>query len=325
MKAARLYSPFGAENLRVEEIDEPEPLEGEILVRVEKAGLNPIDYNLIHGKIVYNLKPVPHIPGSEVIGTVITEGQRLKKGDRVMVYNRVFDGTCDLCLMNREHLCRNGGIWGVVTNGGYSEIISIREGNLFKIPDGMSDDVSVSVPIGALTSYRSLLRAGASIGKSVLVYGGSGNTGIFAVQLAKALGMDVYAVSRKDWLDEYGVTETYRPDAIPDSFTADIVINSLGANYWEPSLKHVSVGGSLVTFGVLSGREGKTDIASIYTKEVTIIGSTGGTREDLHNLLFVMRKHPMKVPVAKKYSLSNIKDALDYYTEDRDGRVIIEI
>lgn len=325
MKAARVYSPFGKENLKIEEIDEPTPSHGEVLVRVEKAGLNPIDYNLIHGKIVYNLQPVPHIPGSEVIGTVISDGLTVKKGDKVMVYNRIFDGSCEFCLSNREHLCKNGGIWGVVTNGGYAETIAISESNLFKIPSGLDEDTAVSVPIGALTSYRALLRAGASVGKSILIYGASGNTGIFAIQIAKAMGMDVYAVSRKKWLKDYGVADVFEAGEILETFTADIVMNSLGSDFWESSLKHVSVDGALVTFGVLSGREGKVDIANLYTREMRIIGSTGGTRKDLHDLLSIMKRHPMKAPVSKKFSLSNISEALEYYTENRDGRIVIEI
>lgn len=327
MKAAVVYSPFGAEKLKIEEIEEPElkgKSENQIIVKIDKAGLNPVDFSVIHGKIVYNLSPVPHIPGSEAIGTALTDGKNIKKGDKVMIYNRVFCGSCEYCLSNNEHLCINGGIWGVVSNGGYTEKVAIPEHNLFKIPEGIDDNVAVSTPIGALTSYRSLLRAGAEAGKKLLIYGASGNTGIFAAQLGHIMGLEVYAVSRKDWMKDYGAKEVFRAEKIPEDFKADIVMNSLGSTFWESSMKHIKPTGSLVTFGVLTGREAGIDIANIYTREISIVGSTGGTRKELQSLLNIMKIHEMKAPVAKTFKLENIKDAIEYFKETRDGRIIIE-
>ena len=327
MKAAMVYSPFGADNLKIEEIDEPDTNtlpENHVMVKVDKAGLNPVDFSVIHGKIVYNLNPVPHIPGSEAIGTALTDGRNIRKGDKVMIYNRVFCGSCEFCLSGNEHLCSNGGIWGVVSNGGYTEKVTIPEHNLFRIPEGIEDNVAVSTPIGALTSYRSLLRTGAEAGKKLLIYGASGNTGIFAAQLGSIMGLEVYAVSRKDWITEYGAKEVFRADRIPEDFKADIVINSLGSSFWESSMKHVRPTGSLVTFGVLTGREAGIDIAGMYTRELSIVGSTGGTRKELQNLLNIMKIHRFRAPVARTFKLENLKEAIEYFKETRDGRIIIE-
>ena len=200
MKAVFVGPKFGNSAVRIEETGIADPGREDVLVKVVAAGLNPLDYNLINGNIVYNLKPVPHIPGSEVMGIVERDSRSFKKGQRVMVYNRVFDGTCEMCRTHREHLCTNGGIWGVVTNGGYSEYVTIPEKNAIAIPDSIDNDTAVSIPIGALTAYRALKRAGASAGKKLLVYGASGNTGIFAIQFARIMGLDVYGVSRKEWV-----------------------------------------------------------------------------------------------------------------------------
>ncbi|MCL4480273.1 MAG: alcohol dehydrogenase catalytic domain-containing protein, partial [Candidatus Thermoplasmatota archaeon] len=176
MKAVIVGPKFGNSDVRIISLEKPEPLDSEVLVRVTHAGLNPLDYNLINGNIVYNLKPVPHIPGSEIIGIVESDSGNFRKGQRVLLYNRVFDGTCDRCRSHQEHLCINGGIWGVVTNGGYTEYVSVPEKNLLPIPDDLDNETAVSIPIGALTAYRALKRAGAEAGKSVLIYGASGNT-----------------------------------------------------------------------------------------------------------------------------------------------------
>lgn len=324
MKGAVVHKPLGKENLEFEEIEVPDPGEDEIRVRFDRAGINPIDYNVIAGKVVYNLAPVPHIPGSEVMGIAMTDGKNIRKGDRVIVYPRLFCGNCEMCLTSREYMCRNGGLWGVVTNGGYAEEFNIEEKNLFKMPHGMDPDVAVSLPIGGLTAYHALLRAGAGPEKKILIYGASGNTGIFATQLAFHFGMRVYAVSRKSWIREYGASDVFEPDNIPADLKADIVMNSLGEKFWNDSFEHLSIGGSLVTFGVQTGREGAVDIAGLYTGEKRIIGSTGGSRKEFLDLVEITGRKDLKVRVAKRFKLSEIRDALDYFPEVRDGRVILE-
>jgi D-arabinose 1-dehydrogenase-like Zn-dependent alcohol dehydrogenase len=76
----------------------------------------------------------------EKVGNRVTA---LKEGDKVVLYNRIFDGTCDICLNGYEMLCRNGGIIGVNTNGGFAEYIIGSEKNAFKIPDDVEWDVAV--------------------------------------------------------------------------------------------------------------------------------------------------------------------------------------
>ncbi len=312
------FSKYGMENLNI--IDLPEP-EGKLKVKITKAGLNPLDYNLIMGNVVYGVEPFPHIPGSEVMGIAMEDGKIIRKGDRVIVYNRIFDNSCEMCYSGNEHLCNNGGIWGVVTNGGYSEYISMGEQNLFRVPDNIDDNTAVSIGIGALTSYRAIKRAAPSAGKKLLVYG-AGNTGIFTIQLAKLMGLDVYALSRKHDLEKLGITVF---NSVPDNFKADIVINPLGDGLLSDSLKHLKRRGRLITYGVLTGRTGEIDIADIYTNEKEIIGSTGGSRGDLYELLDILKNHRFYLPVYKEYSLWNINDALYDYKNRESGRIVFNL
>ncbi len=323
MQAVNIGPDFGKENLKLVDLPKPTPGQGEVLVKITHAGVNPIDYGVIHGKIVYNLDPVPHIPGSEAIGEVETDGKLFRKGDRVMLYNRVFDGTCKMCRSHMEHLCSNGGILGVVNNGVYTEYVSLPERNLFQIPQGMSDEVAVSLPIGALTSYRALLRAGAAPGKSILIYGASGNTGIFASQLASIMGLEVYGVSRKDWIRDYGCNEAFKTGSVPEDFKADIVMNSIGAGYWQEAVSHVAPAGKIVSFGVQTGKDTTLDIARLYTTEMSIIGSTGGTVHDMTSLLNIARNHELKAPVASRIALADVRKAMEEFEKMRDGRLLL--
>ena len=143
------------------------------------------------------------------------------------------------------------------------------------VPDTISDEVAVSFPIAAMTPYHALKEAGARAGQTLMVYGAAGNTGIFAIQLANMMGLNVFAVSSKAYLDEYGARETFPAEKIPEDFKADIVINPLGGEFFSKSLTHVQRRGKLITFGVLNGRDTTIDIGRIYTNEISSIGSTG--------------------------------------------------
>lgn len=317
MKAVEFGKP-GIENIKIVNKN----LEGQgIKVKVIKAGLNPLDYNLIAGNVVYNVNPMPHIPGSEVMGVAMEDGKHIRKGDRVIVYNRIFDNSCDMCYSGNEHLCYNGGIWGVITNGGYSEYINIDEQNLFRVPESIDDNTAVSIGIGALTSYRSLKRAKPNINDKILVYG-AGNTGIFTVQIAKHMGLDVYVYSRNKGLEDLGIKVL---NSIPDDFSSDIIINPLGGKLFGDSIKHLKRKGKIITYGVLTGRIADLDIANVYTNELEIVGSTGGTRKDLTELLSILDKNNFRLPVYKEYSLWDIKDALYAFKERVNGRIILNL
>ena len=128
MKAAIFEKP-GLENLKIKhDVELPKITDHDVLIRVKMAGVNPIDHITVSG--IREIKPLPHIPGAETSGVVEEYGRHvksLKKGDRVIVYNVVFDGMCDMCMSGDEMLCRNGGVIGVVTNGGFAEYIAVPE------------------------------------------------------------------------------------------------------------------------------------------------------------------------------------------------------
>jgi D-arabinose 1-dehydrogenase-like Zn-dependent alcohol dehydrogenase len=141
MKAAIFDIP-GLENLRVlDNVKEPQLTDHlDVLIRVKVAGVNPIDNFVVSGALP-KLIPLPnHIPGAEISGVVEEVGSHvnsLTKGDRVIIHNKVFDGTCDMCLNDLDMICRNGGLISVITNGGFAEYMSVPERNVFKIPDNL--------------------------------------------------------------------------------------------------------------------------------------------------------------------------------------------
>jgi D-arabinose 1-dehydrogenase-like Zn-dependent alcohol dehydrogenase len=191
MKAAIFEKP-GLENLRVKDnVQRPRISDHDILIKVKMAGVNPIDSFVVSGALP-RIDPIPHIPGAESCGIIEEVGSHVnngntnfKKGDRVIVHNKVFDGTCDMCLNGLDMICRNGGLIGAITNGGFAEYVSVAERNVFKIPDNVNWDLAASLPVTSLTPYHALKEASLKINEFLIVFGASGNTGMIAVQVGK--------------------------------------------------------------------------------------------------------------------------------------------
>jgi NADPH:quinone reductase-like Zn-dependent oxidoreductase len=333
MKAAIFEKP-GLENLRIkQDTEEPKITEHDVLVKVKMVGINPIDHFAISG--AREIKPIPHIPGAEIAGVVEETGKHvssLTQGDRVVVYARVFDGLCDMCLDGYEMLCRSGGIIGVMTNGGFAEYVAIPEKNVFKIPNNIGWEIAASLPVTTITPYHALKEAALKVNEFLLVFGASGNTGIMAVQFANRMGAKVIAVSKDDWVKDFGadyIINEYdkvieEVKKITNGKMADVVLNSLGIGTWESSFESVGANGRLVTFGGLTGADVKLNVQSLYSRQVKLIGSTGGTRSDFREIIDMSKE--LKIRVWKKFKLDETKEALQaLFAKERDGRIMLEI
>jgi D-arabinose 1-dehydrogenase-like Zn-dependent alcohol dehydrogenase len=97
-------------------------------------------------------------------------------------------------------LCRNAGILGVVTNGGFADYISASEKNVFKIPDNVQWDIAASLATTIKTPYHALREASLKLNEFLVIFGASGNTGMMAVQFGKKMGAKVIAVSKDNWI-----------------------------------------------------------------------------------------------------------------------------
>jgi NADPH:quinone reductase-like Zn-dependent oxidoreductase len=339
MKAAIFEAP-GLDNLKViDNVDEPKVGDRDVLIKIKLAGVNPIDHFVVSGMLP-RIVPFPHIPGAESSGIVEQVGSEIndgsiRKGDRVVVHNKVFDGICDMCLNGLDMICRNGGLIGAITNGGFAEYISVPERNVFKIPDKMEWEVAASLPVTSLTPYHALNEASIKLNEYLLVFGASGNTGMIAVQLGKKMGARVIAVSRDIWIksdfgadfvisDYDNIAENVRE--ITHGKMADVVLNSLGIGTWDSSFASIGINGRWVAFGGLTGADVKLNVQSLYTKQIKLIGSTGGTRNELRELIDIATTDGLKVKVWKKLKLDNVKEALQgLFAKDRDGRILLEV
>ena len=337
MMRAAVFEKPGIDNVKVlDNVEKPQLTNpDEVLIKVKVAGVNPIDNVVVSGSIP-TLTPMPHIPGAEVSGIVEEIGDAvngLQRGDRIIIHNKVFDGKCDMCLSGLDMICRNGGLISVITNGGFAEYISVPQRNVFKIPDGMDWNLAASLPVTGLTPFHALNEAHLKVNEFLLVFGASGNTGMIATQLGKKMGAKVIAVSKEEWVRDFGadyvisdydrVVEQVRE--ITSGKMADVVINSLGANTWNSSFESIGINGRLVTFGGLTGADVKLNVQALYSKQIKLIGSTGGTRRELKDLIDNHDKL-LQIKAWKRFDLDNIQQALQALSsKERSGRVFLDI
>jgi NADPH:quinone reductase-like Zn-dependent oxidoreductase len=330
-----IFERQGIDNLNVkEDVQQPTITDHDVLIKVKAAGVNPIDYFTVSN--IPGIKPLPHIPGVEVTGIIEKVGNHvatLKEGDKVVVYNVIFDGTCDMCLNGYEMLCRNVGILGVNTNGGFADYISASEKNVFKIPDNVQWDVAASLATTTKTPYHALREASLKLNEFLVIFGASGNTGMMATQFGKKMGAKVIAVSKDNWIKtdfgaDYIISDydkvVEQVKDITQGKMADVVLNSLGTNTWENSFSCVGLNGRWVTFGGLTGAEVKLNVQSLYRKQIKLIGSNGSTRKEFYDVIDMSKE--LKVRVWKRFKLEDAKEALQaLFAKERDGRILLDI
>ena len=244
-------------------------------------------------------------------------------------------GFLRLSFTGLDMICRNGGLIGAITNGGFAEYIAVPERNVFKIPQNMDWDLAASLPVTSLTPYHALKEASLKINEFLLVFGASGNTGMIAVQLGKKMGAKVIGVSKDNWIKtDFGadyiisdydkVVENVKD--ITQEKMADVVVNSLGIGTWDNSFASVGINGRWVAFGGLTGADVKLNVQALYSKQIKLIGSTGGTRKEMQELIDISSYKQLKVRVWKKFNLEDAKEAIQsLFAKERDGRILLDI
>ncbi len=232
MKAIMVRAYGDPEVLKLEEVPRPEPKENEVLIRVIAAGVNPVDAGIRSGHYSKYFGPkLPFIPGSDVAG-VVEESKiaKYKPGDAVYGYLDLDRG------------------------GAYAEYTIAKEQEISAKPKPLSFVEAAGVPIVALTAWQALIdTAKLSAGQSVLIHGGSGGVGSFAIQVAKARGAKVFATAstpNQNLLKQLGadVAIDYTKQKFEDiAKDVDVVLDSVGQDTLQRSYGVLKKGGCLVT------------------------------------------------------------------------------
>ena len=280
MRAIRIHEDGGPEVLRYEDVPDPAPGPGEVLIRLRAASLNHLDLWVRQGRPSV---PKPRILGADGAGLVEALGEGVggfEHGDRVVINPGLAHGSRITVL--GEH-----------TDGTHAELVAVPAANVYPVPDGLDFEAAAAFPLVFLTAYRMLVtKAHVAEGEWVLVWGAGGGVGTAAFSIARALGARTLVTSSSgekltrlrelgaDAAVNHGEADVAAEVKELTGGGADVVIEHVGEATWNASLQAARPGGRVVVCGATSGPNPRAALHRIWWKELTIYGSTMGTKED---------------------------------------------
>lgn len=292
----------GLDRLERTELPEPAVASGVALVKVHALGLNHLDVWVRRGVPGHRF-PLPLIPGSEVAGTILEMPSDyagdLRSGDEVIVAPGFSCGVCGACTRGEDDLCPAYGISGESRDGGACERIAVPVRNLLRKPDSLSMHEAAAVALDFQTVWHMLVsRARIRFGENVLVQAGGSGVGSAAIQIARLHGCRILttvgseekaAKARELGADEVILYEienvASRVKELTSKKGVDVVVEHVGANTWEGSVRALARGGRLVTCGATTGAEVKVNLRALFFKSLSLLGSTMGTLAELRTVL----------------------------------------
>ncbi|KAK9131641.1 hypothetical protein Scep_011169 [Stephania cephalantha] len=262
MKAVVITSPGGPEVLQVQEVENPRIADGEVLIKVAATALNRADTLQRQGKHPPPAGASPY-PGLECSGTVEAVGKgvsRWKIGDQV-------------CAL--------------LSGGGYAEKVAVPAGQVLPIPEGISLVDAASFPEVACTVWSTVyMMCNLASGETFLVHGGSSGIGTFAIQLAKHRGVRVFVTAGGE--EKLAVCKDLGADVCinykTEDFVArvkeetggkgvDVILDSIGASYFQRNLESLNMDGRLFLLGFQTGAVTQVNLASIFAKRIKVQGA----------------------------------------------------
>lgn len=288
MKAARIHEYGNAQVLRYEDAPRPQAGDGEVLVRVRAAGVNPVDWKIRAGFMKAMLPlSLPWIPGLDFSGVVEGVGRGVtdfKVGDAVF-------GKTDL-----------------PGNGSLAEYVSVKRASLVPKPASVDHAHAAAVPLAALTAWQALAKLELAAGKTVLVLGANGGVGSFAVQLAKARGARVVAVARSaehtDHLKRLGADKVVDASRIDEAGEVDAVLDVVGGDLQKRAIALLRRGGAISS---LMGQPIEADVKAREARGFAVMTQTDGAQ--LAEIGRLIDAGTVKVVVHEQLPLSSAQKA----------------
>jgi NADPH:quinone reductase-like Zn-dependent oxidoreductase len=325
VKAVRIHEDGGPEVLRYEDVDDPVPGDGEVLIRLRAASLNHLDCWVRQG---LPSVPKPRILGADGAGTVAALGSgadSFSEGDRVVINPGLDDGA----RIVGEHM-----------DGTHAELVAVPATNVYPIPEGLSFEEAAAFPLVFETAYRMLVtKARLEEGEWVLLWGIGSGVASAAFTLARALGARTIVTSSSS--EKLARARELGADAavnhVDDDVAAavkeatggrgvDIVVEHVGEATWKTSLQAAGPNARVVVCGATSGPNPPAQLHRIWWKQLTVYGSTMGTKEDFEGAYDLVARGAAKPIVDRVFPLERAAEAHAYLEEGRQfGKVVLEI
>ena len=341
MRAVVVHEFGSGDVLCLEELPDPAPGAGEVVVDVTASALNHLDVDVREGVSRFPIA-FPHLLGVEPVGRIAAVGEGVEGwavGDRVASYLIATCGACVYCRTGRESLC-TAPDWfiGIGSGGAYAEKVTCKTSQLIRIPDGVTDVEAAASTIAFGTAWHMLVtRARVRPGETVLVNSVGSGIGSAAVQVAKLAGAFVIGTSSRpdklakaaelgldvgiDYTSQDVVEEVLR---VTGGHGVDVVYEHVGGEHFQHGLDSLAKDGRLVVCGAHAGEVVPFDVIPFFRRQLQVIGSFVFDRNEVSTCFELVARGALTPQVAATFPLEEAAQAMELM-ESREffGKIVL--
>lgn len=341
MKGIQLIGYGDSEKLKYrDDIAVPTPSDNDVLIRVLAAGVNNTDINTRIGWYAKddnldekaswsgNSLQFPRIQGADVCGEIVAVGKNIdtqRIGERVLI---------EPCLneVNGQTL-KSPWYFGSECDGGFAEFTVVASQHAYRINSHLSDTDLASFPCSYSTAENMLTRANVKTSDRVIISGASGGVGSAAIQLAKARGAYVIAITspnKNQQLLDIGANQVVDRNAdlskIVGENSVDVVIDLVAGKQWPQYLEILRPGGRYAVSGAIGGAFVELDVRTLYLKDLSFFGCTVLAPEVFQNLVNHIESGDIAPLVANTFPLKEINIAqMQFIKKEHVGKIVLTV
>ena len=341
MRGVWLTGHGGPEKLELHnDIPVPNPGSRDVLIRVAAAGVNNTDINTrtawyskkegASDDASWSGEPLhfPRIQGADVCGRIVAVGNEIgehRMGERVLI---------EPCIREANgQVLEQPWYFGSECDGGFASYTVVASRHAYRINSQLTDTELASFPCSYSTAENLLTRSNTKAGDIVLVTGASGGVGSAAVQLARARGAQVIAVTspaKADDVRRLGAGQTLtREDSVVEKLgkdSVDVVIDLVGGAQWPELLDALRPGGRYAVSGAIGGHMVELDIRTLYLKDLSLFGCTVLEPRVFTNLITAIEDGDVVPVVAKTFPLEQIAAAqTEFMSKKHTGKIVLTV
>lgn len=333
MKAA-LFKGSGLP-LQVGEFPKPRPVKDQVLIRLKAAALNHRDLWIMEEQASVN-RPEGIVLGSDGVGSITDVGEDadpLLVGTEVIINPSLEWGNNPMVQGDTFK------ILGFPDNGTLAEFVAVSKKYVFEVPEGLTPEECAALPLSGLTAYRALFsKARLRAKEKVLITGIGGGAALWALTFAAAYGARVFVTSGSDekirkamQLGAAGGFNYKHPSWAEDAAKAagggfDIIIDSAGGDQFSRLIELALPGGRIVNFGRTAGTITNIATRLLYWKQLSIFGSTMGTRDEFLSMIDFVESRKLKPVIDSVFPLDQVPQAFERMKSgDHFGKIVIRL
>jgi len=342
MKTILFHNHGGPEVLKYTDFPTPQTKPGEALVRLHAAALNRMDIFVRNGWPGIKLE-LPHIPGADGAGVIAELGKDAEGfaiRDRVVINANLGCGECQACITGQDNRCETWHLLGETVRGTYCEYVCLPTRQLLKIPNEFDLHQAAAASLVYLTAWHSMVTRGeVKAGETVAIVGAGGGVNSASIQIAKYLRATVVVIgSNAQKLNQAQalgadllIDRSKEADWAKAVFLAtnkrgvDVVIDNVGTTF-PLSLRTLRKGGRLLTVGNSGAPRFEIDNRYIFSKHLSILGSTMGTIKDFSEVMGLVFADKLKPVLDKTYPLKDAAIAQErLWNGENFGKITLDI